>query len=587
MRLLGVGRNVVHHHGDALGVLGKTRPVECGRKARAVAGAAHVEQALRVERGAVEVHAGRVRDLWRRGRRVVVARRVVIARRRGRAIAATLTLTTTAASAAASTTATLSLSLSLPLSLSLSLARRATRAAALTTATAAFTARGVGLLRHLAVGVGEHEVRLAVGQDLVRDRALLRAADLVLERPRLLAGLLEADDARAAQHLQRRTHRIRVCLRHDFVLGAGAGELGLAAQTAVDVRERLRRVVVVRARAAAETFALGQFAEVTVELVELVVRAARARAVFAGLGRGIEQPVDRETVERVRDRLALADDLGERERCGVVVVVVGASAVAAELVELADREAVDAAVVERVEDRDAVGRERDRALHEVRLAEDRLVGELGLERDLPGVRAFVLLRERDLLLPRGDADHHRHLERLVRQAVALDVEPALVGARLHKRREGVEDRGLRGLAGCGRLRCGGLRRGRLRRGVVLRGRLFDARLVERADRGDALLGLAAIGRGQVVERDGREFAGRRRDRDLARAREEERAVDDFARARVGPRTGGGRVELVGRMRVRVRGCGGCGDDDGKTVCGERADGVEFHVWVVRWCFDCR
>ena len=171
----------------------------------------------------------------------------------------------------------------------------------------------------------------------------------------------------------------------------------------------------------------------------------------------------------------------------------------------------------------------------------------------------------------------------MRKPIALDIEPALIGARFHKRREGVEDRGLRGLA-----RCRGLWGGRLRRGVVLRGRLFDARFVERADRGDALLGLAAIGRGEVVERDGREFARRRRDRDLARAREEERAVDDFARARVGPRTGGGRVELVGRMRVRVRGCGGDDDDDdGKTVCGERADGVEFHVWVVRWCFVCR
>ena len=254
-----------------------------------------------------------------------------------------------------------------------------------------------------------------------------------------------------------------------------------------------------------------------VEFVELVVRAARAGEVVAGFGRGIEQTVDGEAVECVGDGLALANDGPDRQRRGVIVVIVGAPAVAAELVELANGEAVDAAIVERVEDRNSVGRKRNGAAHERVLARDRLVGELGLQRNLPRIRALVLLRKRNLLLPRGDADHHGGLERLVRKPIALDIEPTLIGARLHKRREGVEDRGLRRLRGVGRLR------------------LIDDRLVDRADRGDALLGFVAVGGGEIGERDGGDVARRGCDRDLARAREHKRAVDDFAGARVGPR----------------------------------------------------
>ena len=260
-----------------------------------------------------------------------------------------------------------------------------------------------------------------------------------------------------------------------------------------------------------------------VELIELVVRAAWAGEVVAGFGRGIEQTVDGEAVECVGDGLALADDGPDRQRRGVIVVIVGAPAVAAELVELANGEAVDAAIVERVEDRNSVGRKRNGAAHERVLARDRLVGELGLQRNLPRIRTLVLLRKRNLLLPRGDADHHGGLERLVRKAIALDIEPTLIGARLHKRREGVEDRGLRRLRGVGRLRGG------------VRLRLIDDRLVDRADRGDALLGFVAVGGGEIGERDGGDVARRGCDRDLARAREHKRAVDDFAGARVGPR----------------------------------------------------
>ena len=158
-------------------------------------------------------------------------------------------------------------------------------------------------------------------------------------------------------------------------------------------------MIVVRARAAVEALTLGHLAEVPIDVVERLARSERTCQVIALLRLGIEESIDREAIEREGDRIALAHDRLDRERCRVVVVIVAAAAVAAELVELADLVAVAASVVERVEDRDAVGGKRHRTLHERALAMDGLVGELGLQRDLPGVRAGVGLRQRHLLLP--------------------------------------------------------------------------------------------------------------------------------------------------------------------------------------------
>ena len=383
----------------------------------------------------------------------------------------------------------------------------------------------------LAIGADELEDRLAGVLDAVVDPRCA-SPDFVPKRPRLGASLLEARDLRATQLLQCRPHAVRARLRHHLRVGAASLDLDLATHAAVDVREGLRGVIVVRPRSAAEALALRHFAEVAVEFVERLVRTARTREIIALLRLRIEQAVDRETVERIRDRLALADDLLDRERRSVVVVVVAAAAVTAELVELADREAVDAPVVERIEDRDAVRRERHGASHERGAARDRLVRELRLQRNLPRVAAGVRLRQRHLLLPRGDADHHPHLKRRVRQAVRLDIEPAVVEARLHERRELVEDLGLRGLGRSGRL--------------------LDARVVDRADRRDARVGRGAVGAREIGEGDRLERARRRRDRDLAGASEEERALDQLARARIRPDAARRRIELVGRMRVRER-----------------------------------
>ena len=333
-------------------------------------------------------------------------------------------------------------------------------------------------------------------------------------------------------------------LRHNFVLWARARQLDLAAHSAVDVRELLRRVVVVGPRASAETLALRHFAEVAVEFVELLVRATWAREIVALLRRRIEEAVDRESIECVRNRLAFANDLLDRERSRVVVVIVGASTVTAELVEFTDRERINATIVERVEDRDAVRGERDGTLHEIRFAENGLLGEFRFQRNLPRVRARVVVRKRHLLLPRGDADHHLRCERRVRQAVRLDVEPALVEARFHERREGIEDRGLRGLRG-GLRRCGGCVRCIER----TRERQFNARLVDRANRGDPLVGVRASVTRKILKCDRCEIAAARRDADLSAARKDERAFDRLARANVRPQAARRRVELVWRMRA--------------------------------------
>ncbi len=99
---------------------------------------------------------------------------------------------------------------------------------------------------------------------------------------------------------------------------------------------------------------------VTVVLVERFERAA------VGLGRA----VDREPIECVGDRIRRSDHLLEVQWCCVVVIVVGATAVTAELVEFTDEERIVATVVERVEDRDPVHRERDRSAEQPRARRD-------------------------------------------------------------------------------------------------------------------------------------------------------------------------------------------------------------------------
>ena len=240
----------MHRDRDALGARGQTAPLERGRKTVAVAGAARFEHAVGIKRRALEVHARRVGSLGD-ARRIglIAARRVVIRWRRRRAIVALLSAAASLSTSTLSTStlSTSTLSSTLPTTLPTPLAARP--------AGATLVAARIGFLGHLAVGVGELKAHLAFGLDAVRDGAFL-ASEFILERPRLFARLLEAGDACATQRLQRGTQRVRMRLRGDLALVAFAVERDFALHSAVDVGIGLRRVVVVRARAAAEPLAL-------------------------------------------------------------------------------------------------------------------------------------------------------------------------------------------------------------------------------------------------------------------------------------------------------------------------------------------
>ena len=136
----------------------------------------------------------------------------------------------------------------------------------------------------------------------------------------------------------------------------------------------------------------------------------------------LRQTIDGVTIERVSDRQGLSQGLLQVQRSRMVVVVVGAAAMTAPAVELADVGGDLAAVVLRIEDRDAVRRDGDRTAEEpIFDAGGRLRGDR-LERDAPRVRASVVLRQRHLLLPRRDTGHHP----MRRQAIAFDVEELFV-----------------------------------------------------------------------------------------------------------------------------------------------------------------
>ena len=116
---------------------------------------------------------------------------------------------------------------------------------------------------------------------------------------------------------------------------------------------------------------------------------------------------NRIAIERISDRLALAHHRLEVDRCDVVVIVVGSSAVPAPLVQLSCDEGISPPVVlDRIEDRYPVDRQSDRAAKEVILGRHRLFRRLRMQWNTPRVASCVSLRQGDLLLPSGDADHH-------------------------------------------------------------------------------------------------------------------------------------------------------------------------------------
>ena len=160
-------------------------------------------------------------------------------------------------------------------------------------------------------------------------------------------------------------------------------------------------------------------------------------------GRGairLGQSVDRVAIERIGDGKFRPEHRLQMQWRGVVVVVVRASAVSAPLVQLADFRRDFAAIILRIEDRNAIRRDRDRPAQESPLDRQRRLRRHRRKRKLPRIRARVILRQRHLLLPRGDADHH-----VVRgHSIALDEKEPLIPAHIHFRRERLERRRLRG-----------------------------------------------------------------------------------------------------------------------------------------------
>ena len=78
-----------------------------------------------------------------------------------------------------------------------------------------------------------------------------------------------------------------------------------------------------------------------------------------------EIPIDRITIQRPRDRLAVTHHRIQMRRCDMVMIVVGPPAVASILVQLADGLGKLPGIVTRIEDRDAVDRDSHRAAHEI------------------------------------------------------------------------------------------------------------------------------------------------------------------------------------------------------------------------------
>ena len=146
------------------------------------------------------------------------------------------------------------------------------------------------------------------------------------------------------------------------------------------------------------------------------------------------QSVERKAIERVTYRQSRSNPCLKMNRCGMVMVVISPTTMPAKLVELSDRIGVDATILERVEDRYAVGREGDRPGKEGGLGRDRRRGYNRVERNAPRVLAEVGLRYRHLLLPGLDADH----QLVLGQPVRLDIEVLTIEAGPHLRRKSLE-----------------------------------------------------------------------------------------------------------------------------------------------------
>ena len=119
----------------------------------------------------------------------------------------------------------------------------------------------------------------------------------------------------------------------------------------------------------------------------------------------------------------------------MVVVVIATAAVPAELVKFANGKRINAAIVERVENRNTICRKRYGAAAKLRATRNRFIRKRGFERDLPCICARVILGQRHLLLPSGNSNHHGEVQRRVRKPVGFNIQPLRIPVRLHAGRE--------------------------------------------------------------------------------------------------------------------------------------------------------
>ena len=337
--------------------------------------------------------------------------------------------------------------------------------ARLRTASAARPAppRSVGGLSRPPCRIGEGEVGCSVGGDRIFHRSPA-AIDLVGEAARVGAGGIKANDLRSPQRRQRLAQSLSPRLRIDLPIALGH----LPIEAAIEIGILLRGVVVVVALS--------------------ILVATQTVEILDGRSVGLGEAVDCVAVEGIGDRFSRPHLLLQMDWWQVVVIVIGAAAVATIFVKLASEQCILPPVVERIENRDAIDGQRNRPTQKPVFGGGRIGRRNWIQRNLPSVIPHILLRQRHLLLPGADADH----QRVVWNAVGLHVQPAGIAAtgdclELLKRRESVSniDRYPRlwlgcshepkGMFGCGSHDCSLIRQARCR--LFCHRRLFPGRPV--------------------------------------------------------------------------------------------------------------
>ena len=113
------------------------------------------------------------------------------------------------------------------------------------------------------------------------------------------------------------------------------------------------------------------------------------------------------SVERVSGGVSSPDDWFKVDRCDVVVIVIGTSAMAPVLIEFSGNECIGLAVVfNRVENGDSIDCQCDGPAKEVRFSGHRFCSGFRVQRYAPSIATRIRLRHGNLLLPSCDTDHH-------------------------------------------------------------------------------------------------------------------------------------------------------------------------------------